>query len=45
MSGNFLFNMALQGSACVNIKPSAAKVDRRLEVLDVAESASMLLIF
>ncbi len=31
--------MALQGSAWVQIEPSAAKVDRRLEVLRVAEAA------
>ncbi len=39
MIGSFLFNMALQGSTWVNIEPSAAKVNRRLEVLRIGEAA------
>ena len=31
--------MAFQGSAWVQVEPSAAKVDRRLEVLGIAEAA------
>ena len=34
-----LKNQALPGSAWVEIEPSAVEVDRRLEVLDVAEPA------